>query len=74
MKRLKIIFHNKATELPTSFFPEKTKVNLISNLYYDTDWWKKPIAIEWWQRDGHFNEELYRRTLSAKLDAINNLK
>lgn len=52
----------------------KPSIILISNIYYDTDWWRKPFALEWWQKDGHFNEELYREILSAKLDEINNLK
>jgi hypothetical protein len=47
------------------------KNNLINSIYYDTEWWNKKFALEWWERNGHFNEELYRKTLLAKLDLIN---
>jgi hypothetical protein len=46
--------------------------NLINSIYYDTDWWQKTWALEWWNNNGHFNEELYRKILLAKLDLVNN--
>lgn len=42
--------------------------NLISAIYYDEDWWQKSIALEWWQKNGHFNDILYREVLFAKLN------
>jgi hypothetical protein len=51
-----------------------SKSNLINSIYYDTEWWNKKFALEWWSRNGHFNEELYRKTLLAKLDSINQLQ
>ena len=48
-----------------------SKSNLINSIYYDTEWWNKKFALEWWTRNGHFNEELYRKTLLAKFDSIN---
>lgn len=51
-----------------------SKSNLINSIYYDTEWWNKKFAMEWWTRNGHFNEELYRNILLAKLDSINELQ
>jgi hypothetical protein len=51
-----------------------SKSNLINSIYYDTEWWNKKFALEWWTRNGHFNEELYRNILLAKLDSINELQ
>jgi hypothetical protein len=51
-----------------------SKSNLINSIYYDTEWWNKKFALEWWTTNGHFNEELYRKTLLAKLDSINELQ
>jgi hypothetical protein len=48
--------------------------NLISSIYYDTDWWQRAYAIEWWEKDGHFNDEQYRRVLWAKLERNQNQK
>jgi hypothetical protein len=45
--------------------------NLTTSIYYDTDWWQKTWALEWWNNNGHFNEELYRNILLAKLDLLN---
>jgi len=49
----------------------QVKANLINSLYYDTEWWEKKWALEWWSKNGHFNEELYRKVLVAKLDLVN---
>jgi hypothetical protein len=54
--------------------PQSSKMNLINAIYYDTDWWQRKIALEWWTRNGHFNEELYRNILLAKLDSINQIQ
>ena len=70
MKKIKIIFTNKKSELPEIPSP----INLISAINYDTDWWNKKWALEWWGRNGHFNEELYLKCLLAKLDSINKLR
>lgn len=51
-----------------------SKSNLINSIYYDTEWWNKKFALEWWTRNGHFNEDLYRNILLAKLDSINELQ
>jgi len=66
------------TILPSVPMPQikyvSSKSNLINAIYYDTDWWQRKIALEWWTRNGHFNEELYRNILLAKLDSINELQ
>jgi hypothetical protein len=67
--KIKIIFHKKKSVLPEI----PSKINLTNAIYYDTDWWEKKWALEWWTRNGHFNEELYRNILLAKLDSVNEL-
>lgn len=46
----------------------ESRTNLIGAIHYDADWWQRKYAIEWWEKDGHFNDELYRRVLWAKLE------
>lgn len=46
------------------------KCHLMTACYYDSDWWQKKLALEWWNRDGHFNEELYRDFLLEKINLI----
>jgi hypothetical protein len=70
MKKIKIIFGNRKSTLPE--IPSKS--NLVNAIYYDTEWWNKKWALEWWTRNGHFDEELYRNILLAKLDSINQLQ
>lgn len=70
MKKIKIIFSDRKSTLPE--IPSKS--NLVNAIYYDTEWWNKKWALEWWSRNGHFNEELYRNILLAKLDSINQLQ
>jgi hypothetical protein len=69
-----ITIQNDAIKLPSSYFPEQNKSGLIEAIYYDSDWWKKNIATEWWRRNGHFNETLYKNLLNAKLDSIKRLE
>ena len=69
MKKIKFLFRNKKSELPEI----PSKINLINAIYYDTEWWNKKWALEWWTRNGHFNEVLYRNCLLAKLDSLNKL-
>ena len=70
MKKINIIFRNKKSERPEI----PSKINLVNAIHYDTDWWNKKWALEWWTRNGHFNEDLYRNILLAKLDSINQLQ
>jgi hypothetical protein len=72
MRNLKINFRFIQNKFVSEKKEEKKK--LIGAIYYDTEWWRKKYAIEWWLNDGHFNEELYRETLSAKLDLINEVE
>jgi hypothetical protein len=48
----------------------QSKINLINEIYYDGDWWRKSVAVEWWSNDGHFNDYLYRQYLLAKLNKL----
>lgn len=54
--------------LDSSIRTQQEKTNIIGSIYYDTDWWQKPFAVEWWSDNGHFNEMLYREILFAKLN------
>ncbi len=69
MNKIKFLFTNKKSELPEI----PSKINLINAIYYDTEWWQRKIALEWWGRNGHFNEDLYRSILLAKLNSVNQL-
>jgi hypothetical protein len=61
---------NSATDsLDLSIKSQEQKTNILGSIYYDTDWWKKPFAVEWWSDNGHFNEVLYRDILFAKLNS-----
>jgi hypothetical protein len=46
------------------------KTNLISEMFYDLQWIHKKYAIEWWETDGHFNDELYIKVLEAKINLV----
>jgi hypothetical protein len=70
---VKLVLPKERVELPNWCFHEKNKSRLIEAIYYDSDWWQKNIATEWWRRNGHFNETIYQNYLLAKLDSINNL-
>jgi len=61
------IFNNQKNNL-SERDNKVTKQHLISAIYYDEDWWQKSIALEWWQKNGHFNDTLYREVLFAKLN------
>lgn len=50
---------------------QSAQSNLTNSIYYDTDWWEKKWALEWWNKNGHFNEELYRKILLEKLNLVN---
>ncbi len=52
----------------------ESRTNLIGAIHYDTDWWQRKYAIEWWEKDGHFNDELYRKVLWAKLERNQSIK
>jgi hypothetical protein len=69
MKKFNIIFRNQKSVLPEI----PSKIDLINAIYYDTEWWQRKIALEWWSRNGHFNEELYTNCLLAKLDSIDRM-
>jgi len=49
------------------------KQNLVSELFYDLEWVNKKYAIEWWERNGNFNYELYVRVLQEKINRYNDL-
>lgn len=68
---VRTIFPEEIIEPRKSFFEEKSVSGLIESIYYDSDWWQKNIATEWWQRDGHFNESLYGDVLRTRLNLIN---
>jgi hypothetical protein len=44
--------------------------NLVCEIYYDLEWVNRKFAVEWWQRDGHFNDELYDKVLEARLKRL----
>jgi len=69
MNKIKFLFSNKKSVLPEI----PSKIDLINAIYYDTEWWQRKIALEWWSRNGHFNEELYTNCLLAKLNSVNQL-
>lgn len=69
MKLISIFYRTKKIEIPEI----SNKMNLVNEIYYDTEWWEKKWALEWWARNGQFNEELYRNILLAKLDSLNEL-
>jgi hypothetical protein len=73
MKNVKTILPSVKRTIP-KIKCDSSKSNLINSIYYDTEWWNKKFALEWWSRNGHFNEELYRNILLAKLDSINELQ
>jgi hypothetical protein len=73
MKNVKTILPSVELTMPNIKYVS-SKSNLINEIYYDFDWWNKKFALEWWKRNGQFNEELYRKILLAKLDSINKLQ
>jgi len=42
--------------------------NLVCELFYDLNWVNRNYAVEWWQNNGHFNDELYARVIQAKVN------
>lgn len=44
----------------------------MNNFIEPRNWLVKDYAIEWWNRDGHFNEELYLSVLIQKQQVIDN--
>lgn len=46
------------------------QTNLVCQIYYDLDWVNRKFAVEWWQNNGHFNDELYDKVLQEKLNRI----
>jgi hypothetical protein len=42
------------------------KLNQMKNFIEPKNWWNRDYAIEWWKRNGHFNEDLYLSILIAK--------
>jgi hypothetical protein len=60
------------------FKPKKTEniqiqseINLVSELHYNTDWWQRKFALEYFDR---FNEDLYSDYLIAKLNSVDKIK
>ena len=71
IEKIKIVFYNKG-KCKTPEIPSKQ--SLINAIYYDFDWSNKIYCLEWWSKQGHFNEDLYKSLLLKKLDAINELQ
>jgi len=71
IEKIKLVFYNKQeNKIPK--IPSKTA--LVNAIYYDLDWSNKIYALEWWSKHGHFNEDLYKNLLIAKLNSINELQ
>jgi len=73
MNIFKVIPSKFKRTIPKNEFISK-KSNLINEIYYDTEWWNRKFALEWWERNGHFNEELYSNILLAKLNKFDELQ
>ena len=73
MKKFKTILPSVRRKIPDNrIVPQKSTNNLMNEIYYDIEWWNKKFALEWWSRNGHFNEELYFNILLAKINHISN--
>ena len=43
----------------------------MDNFIEPRNWWDRDYAIEWWRRNGHFDEDLYLSVLMAKEEQKN---
>ena len=64
-RKLNLISQDVKCEIPK----RNNSLNLSNEYQHDICWWNKTFALEWWQKNGHFNDTLYRDYLLAKVDS-----
>jgi hypothetical protein len=67
--KIRTIFPSVRRTIPENNI-DLSKNDLVNEIYYESDWWNRKFALEWWTNNGHFNEELYFNILLAKLNHI----
>jgi hypothetical protein len=77
MNKINILKHIRIFKF---LFTKKRELPEIPSTRYSTnefhqeiDWWQKKSAVEWWSRNGHFNDDLYNNILLDRIDSSKKL-